>query len=67
MDDIIDMFINFTKPSKLEINKKYYFFRDNILPIKENEDNISGQIVYFFKPHGDQVDFIWRDIILAFV
>ncbi len=47
------MFINFKKPSELDSSKKYYFFRENILPIKENKENIDGQIVYFFKPQGD--------------
>lgn len=47
------MFINFKKPSDIGVNKKYYFFREDILPIKENQDNINGTIVYFFKPPGN--------------
>jgi len=67
VEDFWRYYNHMVKPSKIEVNANYHFFKKGIKPMWEDKQNVKGGKWVLTVKGGGSVDIIWENVILAMV
>lgn len=68
VEDFWRYYNHLVKPSRLEINSNYHFFKDGIKPMWEDEANSKGgKWVLTFRGDKNLLDTCWENVVLGMV